>query len=315
MNALSILCSVAAHSKEDPSIKSEARHGSSGDFPDSDSAYYESLKRIGILPQDSHNQLESVDPAFEDQPIGSGFRNKQEDESGPAPKRHKNGAPPLQTWPPTLPNGSGKASNTGGSTNRSADDKPARHEYRHSKAHKALGIAQDYGCGYCGVHRTSASACSDGRVRIRCECGGVRQDSIPRIHANWKPLSGVRITIPTSEPMLRAAADVKSSGTAVSLPRSQSMFGVLDVSAHGHAASGSIQQLRKLSPSARIVPSSLSQSPTDAAPSVIPTHAQHVSMHGLATAGSLHEIRNLTSFSEMAPTSTNTINSSISASP
>ena len=40
------------------------------------------------------------------------------------------------------------------------------HAYKSAKAHKARGIAQEYACQYCGQHRTSASACTDGRVRI-----------------------------------------------------------------------------------------------------------------------------------------------------
>lgn len=80
--------------------------------------------------------------------------------------------------------------------------KPAVHElqlqpvlhregYMRSKAHEARGVEQDYVCGYCGHSRTSASACSDGRVRIRCACGGKHKDGKPRMHANWRPLNGV----------------------------------------------------------------------------------------------------------------------------
>ena len=64
---------------------------------------------------------------------------------------------------------------------------PSDHQ---TKAHGALGVAQSYSCGYCGNQRTSASADSSGRVRIRCDCGGVRGDRTSRTHANWVPLSG-----------------------------------------------------------------------------------------------------------------------------
>lgn len=65
-----------------------------------------------------------------------------------------------------------------------------REGYMRSKAHEAKGLEQDYQCGYCHHIRTSASACSDGRVRIRCACGGKHRDGNPRMHANWKPVKG-----------------------------------------------------------------------------------------------------------------------------
>jgi len=43
-----------------------------------------------------------------------------------------------------------------------------------------------YSCAYCGTKKTSTSAASDGRVRIRCKCGGKYADNKPRMHANWK---------------------------------------------------------------------------------------------------------------------------------
>lgn len=61
-------------------------------------------------------------------------------------------------------------------------------KYDYTKAHNALGVAQDYSCKYCGTVKTSASLCNDGRVRIRCTCGGQRQDGVPRMHAKWQPL-------------------------------------------------------------------------------------------------------------------------------
>lgn len=65
-----------------------------------------------------------------------------------------------------------------------------REGYMRSKAHEAKGLEQDYQCGYCHHIRTSASACSDGRVRIRCACGGKHRDGNPRMHAFWKPVKG-----------------------------------------------------------------------------------------------------------------------------
>ena len=44
----------------------------------------------------------------------------------------------------------------------------------------------EYECGYCKVRRVSTSIGGDGRVRIRCDCGGKHQDRKPRMHAKWK---------------------------------------------------------------------------------------------------------------------------------
>lgn len=59
------------------------------------------------------------------------------------------------------------------------------YKYMKSRAHKAHGIEHNYVCGYCGTERKSASACSDGRVRIRCSCGGQHEDGKVRMHAYW----------------------------------------------------------------------------------------------------------------------------------
>jgi len=48
--------------------------------------------------------------------------------------------------------------------------------------------SQAYSCWYCGAKKVSASEGEDGRVRIRCECGGQHGDGIPRMHARWVPL-------------------------------------------------------------------------------------------------------------------------------
>lgn len=44
----------------------------------------------------------------------------------------------------------------------------------------------EYQCGYCGERKISTSAGGDGRVRIRCDCGGKHSDGEPRMHAKWK---------------------------------------------------------------------------------------------------------------------------------
>jgi len=42
-----------------------------------------------------------------------------------------------------------------------------------------------YSCVYCGQIKVSASTGQDGRIRIRCECGGKRRDNSSRVHAMW----------------------------------------------------------------------------------------------------------------------------------
>ena len=65
--------------------------------------------------------------------------------------------------------------------------------YQPAKALKAPGdkTPQDYRCGYCGIHRTSSSSDAYRRVRIRCGCGGIKQDQNTRTHAHWLPLSRI----------------------------------------------------------------------------------------------------------------------------
>lgn len=62
--------------------------------------------------------------------------------------------------------------------------------YQRSKPHKARGVEQKFICGYCKRVKSSTSSCSDGRVRIRCECGGQHSDGKPRMHATWTPVDG-----------------------------------------------------------------------------------------------------------------------------
>lgn len=94
------------------------------------------------------------------------------------------------------------------------------HSYMRTKAHNARGTEQNYRCGYCGARRTSASSCTDGRVRIRCPCGGLHKDNRPRMHAKWIKLSedesqasspvtavlSMQLTSPSSLPTNQAAA-------------------------------------------------------------------------------------------------------------
>lgn len=49
-------------------------------------------------------------------------------------------------------------------------------------------VSDDYSefeCGYCGARKLSTSQARDGRVRIRCECGGRYGDRKTRMHARW----------------------------------------------------------------------------------------------------------------------------------
>ena len=40
-----------------------------------------------------------------------------------------------------------------------------------------------YSCSYCGCVKASSSTGHDGRVRIRCDCGGKYADNSSRMHA------------------------------------------------------------------------------------------------------------------------------------
>jgi len=48
-----------------------------------------------------------------------------------------------------------------------------------------------YTCEYCSTERESTSTGQDGRIRIRCECGGKHADGVPRMHAMWRLSSEV----------------------------------------------------------------------------------------------------------------------------
>ena len=84
--------------------------------------------------------------------------------------------------------------------------------YHRAKAHKGRGCEQDYICSYCKKVKTSTSAGSDGRVRIRCECGGQRMDGKSRLHAAWVAVDAHLKPIPSAP---RPAAVKKSKPALV----------------------------------------------------------------------------------------------------
>ena len=54
-----------------------------------------------------------------------------------------------------------------------------------SSVQRICGLEQVYICGYCDQRKTSTARCADGRVRIRCKCGGQHKDGQNRMHATW----------------------------------------------------------------------------------------------------------------------------------
>jgi len=56
--------------------------------------------------------------------------------------------------------------------------------FHRSKAHRGLGVEQQDICGHCKRHK-SLTSCSDGRVRIRCECDGQHHDDKSGMHSTW----------------------------------------------------------------------------------------------------------------------------------
>ena len=56
------------------------------------------------------------------------------------------------------------------------------------QGHQQTGIL--FSCRYCKKKKWSNSCnAQDGRVRIRCECGGKNKDGNPRQHAMWDPVT------------------------------------------------------------------------------------------------------------------------------
>lgn len=77
----------------------------------------------------------------------------------------------------------------------------------------------EYTCVYCGVRKTSTSAGVDGRVRIRCECGGKRRDNKPRMHAMWHPCRPLEQPIEQPSAKRLCASLDKESGNSKAYPR------------------------------------------------------------------------------------------------
>merc|ERR1712166_560940 len=46
-------------------------------------------------------------------------------------------------------------------------------------------LRQEYICGYCDRRKPSIVRCVDGRVRLRCKCGGPQADGKLRLHSAW----------------------------------------------------------------------------------------------------------------------------------
>jgi len=106
----------------------------------------------------------------------------------PAPERVK--LPTVQTAkkrkrPPTSP------------TEETGDGVVKAHVYHAAKAtakpksNGGIGEQRTWFCGYCGYKKISASASTDGVIRIRCPCGGVHADKKNRMHSNWTQTPGV----------------------------------------------------------------------------------------------------------------------------
>jgi len=79
----------------------------------------------------------------------------------------------------------------------------ATNSCRRSCKRQATDSAVDtrmYVCTYCQRHKTSSSRGQDGRVRIRCACGGKHHDDTPRMHAQWSLLKTAGKTSTTPLP-------------------------------------------------------------------------------------------------------------------
>eukprot|EP00658_Telonema_sp_P-2_P011797 TRINITY_DN1451_c0_g2_i1.p1 TRINITY_DN1451_c0_g2~~TRINITY_DN1451_c0_g2_i1.p1 ORF type:complete len:213 (-),score=31.11 TRINITY_DN1451_c0_g2_i1:504-1142(-) len=65
---------------------------------------------------------------------------------------------------------------------------PMCHFYPQLIEQQTITTVTRYQCGYCGAIKPSNSVGSDGRVRIRCKCGGKHRDGKPRMHAMWSTI-------------------------------------------------------------------------------------------------------------------------------
>lgn len=96
---------------------------------------------------------------------------------------------------PTSGSASEAASEGGGAVTTESTEAPAHTEAKKAELPTEGSGAEDegeesqrfmeYECGYCGQCKVSTSSGADGRVRIRCECGGKHRDKQARMHAKW----------------------------------------------------------------------------------------------------------------------------------
>eukprot|EP00658_Telonema_sp_P-2_P071854 TRINITY_DN61069_c0_g1_i2.p1 TRINITY_DN61069_c0_g1~~TRINITY_DN61069_c0_g1_i2.p1 ORF type:complete len:120 (+),score=4.78 TRINITY_DN61069_c0_g1_i2:115-474(+) len=93
----------------------------------------------------------------------------------------------IMTRPPSPANHDGPQAWLGTQRKRTRDQ-IGTHVYHHRRATCAIGQPKQYVCKYCGYSKTCSSGSSDGVVRIRCPCGGVKADGVNRMHAAWTPL-------------------------------------------------------------------------------------------------------------------------------
>merc|ERR1711907_224977 len=56
-----------------------------------------------------------------------------------------------------------------------------------------------YKCGYCQRVAVSSSQGQDGRIRIRCPCGGKHRDGVSRMHALWTESSPAQKATPEND--------------------------------------------------------------------------------------------------------------------
>eukprot|EP00656_Telonema_subtile_P048108 TRINITY_DN5652_c0_g1_i2.p1 TRINITY_DN5652_c0_g1~~TRINITY_DN5652_c0_g1_i2.p1 ORF type:complete len:179 (+),score=21.31 TRINITY_DN5652_c0_g1_i2:164-700(+) len=85
----------------------------------------------------------------------------------------------------------------------------------------AITTVSRYRCGYCGAVKPSTSVGSDGRVRIRCKCGGKHRDGKPRMHAMWNPVEEKG-----SEHSSKRACTEWSQQVSAAAPRSMKPLGL-----------------------------------------------------------------------------------------
>jgi len=103
---------------------------------------------------------------------------------------------------------------------------------------------ESYQCGYCGKVKSSSSVGNDGRVRIRCECGGKYGDNKCRMHAKWN-LCDTRVSAcsPVSasydNKLDTVSVDTVSSGQPTSLTGDMAGAGKAPVSPKQHALAAS----------------------------------------------------------------------------